>query len=331
MHSRSFSRGRRGRAGRFAQAVALASLLATAAAPGARAQQVGTITGQVVSAESGEPVTDAAVFLEGATPSRLSDRSGRFVLTGLVAGRYVVVVERLGYASARQEVVVPAGGTATVTFRLATQSVSIPAIVVSATREARRLDEIAASVGVVGRRELAEARPSHPSQIMGRVPGVWVNVTGGEGHMTAIRHPLTTDPVYLYLEDGVPTRSTGFFNHNALYEINVPQAERIEVMKGPANALYGSDAVGGVINVQTRPPTNSGDFELSMEGGGHGFARALGSLSGPVAGGGVRADLNYTRMEGWRSGTGYDRLSGSLRFDRTGSGLVAARMTRFEP
>ena len=87
---------------------------------------------------------------------------------------------------------------------------------------------------------------------MGRMPGVWVATTGGEGHMTAIRQPLTTNPVYLYLEDGVPTRSTGFFNHNALYEINMPQADAIEVTKGPGSALYGSDAIGGVVNVLTR-------------------------------------------------------------------------------
>src|SRR5690606_28139216 len=108
----------------------------------------------------------------------------------------------------------------------------------------------------------------HPSEIMDNIPGVWVNVTGGEGHMTAIRQPLTTDPVYLYLEDGVPTRSTGFFNHNALCESNLPQAERVEVVKGPATALYGSDAIGGVINVQTRPAVAAPGIEATLEGGG---------------------------------------------------------------
>ena len=82
---------------------------------------------------------------------------------------------------------------------------------------------------------------------------MYVDVTNGEGHMTAIRQPLSTQPLYLYLEDGIPTRSTGFFNHNAMYEVNVPQSGGIEVFKGPGTALYGSDAVGGVINVLTRP------------------------------------------------------------------------------
>jgi len=278
-------------------------------------QQGTGLDGRIVDDDSGSPVADAAVFVEGGTQRGRSDGQGRFVLQGVAAGTYWLVVERLGYATARQEVSIPVGGLSGVVVRLRPQAVSIAAVVVTATREARRLDEIAAAVGVIGRSELAEARASHPSEVMGRVPGVWVNVTGGEGHMTAIRQPLTTDPVYLYLEDGVPTRSTGFFNHNALYEINVPQAERIEVMKGPSNALYGSDAIGGVINVQTRPPSFEPSGELSLEGGAHGFARVLASASTRIGDSGFRGDLNYTRTDGWRVGTGYERWSGSVRWD----------------
>ena len=193
-------------------------------------------------------------------------------------------------------------------------------VVVSATREVRRLAETPATVGVVSSAELRQARAAHPADVMGRIPGVWVSATGGEGHTTAIRQPRTTNPVYLFLEDGVPTRSTGFFNHNGLYEVNVPQAERIEVLKGPATALYGSDAIGGVINVETRAPDAAGSAEAYAEGGRFGWSRLLLSAGGMRGGDGLRADLNLTRMEGWRSGTGYERQSGTLRWDRSWSG-----------
>ncbi|MDO8350675.1 MAG: TonB-dependent receptor [Gallionella sp.] len=189
-------------------------------------------------------------------------------------------------------------------------------VVVTGTREAVRKSEVAATVGVIKGVEVRAAKASHPSQIMGRVPGVWVNITGGEGHQTAIRQPLTTNPVYAYLEDGIPVRSTGFFNHNALYSVNMPQSGGIEVTKGPGSALYGSDAIGGVVNVLSRRPPASGEVEASGELGSFGWKRALLSGGNSFGDNGVRADLNLTRTDGWRQMTGYTRNSGTLRWDR---------------
>jgi outer membrane receptor protein involved in Fe transport len=137
--------------------------------------------------------------------------------------------------------------------------------------------------------------------------------------MAAIRQPMTTEPVYLYLEDGVPARSTGFFNHNALYEINLPQAEGIEILKGPGTALYGSDAIGGVVNVSTRPPSARREATVTAEGGPYGWARLLGSASNTFGPHGLRADLNLTRTGGWRSGTDYNRQSATVRWDAAGT------------
>jgi len=148
-------------------------------------------------------------------------------------------------------------------------------ITVTGAREEQPKSETPASVGTVSGDEIKATRPGHPSEVMGRIPGVWVNATSGEGHMTALRQPLTTNAVYLYLEDGVPTRSTGFFNHNALYEINVPQADGIEVIKGPGTVLHGSDAIGGVINVLTRTPPMRPEADVALEAGENGWRRTL--------------------------------------------------------
>lgn len=189
-------------------------------------------------------------------------------------------------------------------------------ISVTGVREGRLLAETPASVKVISGQAMREDSPAHPSQVMGQAPGVWVNVTGGEGHQTAIRQPLTTNPVYLYLEDGIPTRSTGFFNHNALYEINLPQSGGVEVNKGPGTALYGSDAIGGVVNVLTRPAPLKPGAELKAEWGEHGWKRLLVSAGNTWGDDGLRADLNLTMTDGWRDRTAYDRQSATLRWDR---------------
>ena len=191
----------------------------------------------------------------------------------------------------------------------------LPDVVVTGTREKESLNETPAAVGVIRKESIDLTRPNHPSQILGQVPGVAVAVTNGEGHTTAIRQPFTTNPVYLFLEDGIPIRSTGFFNHNALYETNVPQAGGLEVTRGPGTALYGSDAIGGIVNVLTRTPSGNPELDASAELGGHGFWRILTGGGNGYANGAWRADLNFTHTDGWRDSTGYDRQSGTFRWD----------------
>lgn len=194
--------------------------------------------------------------------------------------------------------------------------VTLQEVTVTGTREGQLKAETPATVDIIKADDIRAVRPTHPSQIMGQIPGVWVNVTGGEGHQTAMRQPLTTDPVYLYLEDGIPVRSTGFFNHNALYEVNLPQAGGIEVNKGPGTALYGSDAIGGVINALTRPAPLKPEAEVLAEAGDNGWKRLLATGGNSSGDDGWRADLNLTETDGWRQHTAYERQSGTLRWDR---------------
>lgn len=97
----------------------------------------------------------------------------------------------------------------------------------------------------------------------------------------------------------------------------MPQSGGIEVSKGPGTALYGSDAIGGVINVLTRPAPLKFEAELMAEMGEHGWKRMLGSVGNTWGADGLRADLNLTTTDGWRDATGYDRQSATLRWDRT--------------
>jgi len=189
-------------------------------------------------------------------------------------------------------------------------------VTVTATRQAVPLGESPWSVGVIGQESISVTKPTHPSELLSQVPGVAVSVTNGEGHQTAIRQGFTTSPVYLFLEDGIPIRATGNFNHNALYEVNIPSAASVEVIRGPASALYGSDAIGGVVNVITRTPSTRAGGNGSLEMGQWGYRRLLaGADSGEGSAGALRLDVNLTSTDGWRQNTGYDRRSFNLRWD----------------
>jgi len=194
-------------------------------------------------------------------------------------------------------------------------------LTVTGTGEAKPQKQSATNVDVISQEDIDFISPSHPADLLNRTAGVHVNNLGGEGHMTAIRQPITTDAVYLFLEDGLPTRPTGSFNHNGLYEVNIPQAERVEIIKGPGSALYGSDSIGGIINTLTAPSPEEFELSVNPEVGSDGWKRVLVSTGGPLStsepGLGARFNINLTDNKGYRDEASYSRASTTLRLDST--------------
>ena len=303
---------------------ALTVMFALAGVAGRALAQGASIGGRVTDARSASPIADATVFVEGTARGGMTAADGRYVITGVPAGAQTLVVRRIGFATRRIPFSIADRDTI-LDVALAEEVSVIAPVVVSATREARRRTESSVTIDALDGADVRLARAAHPAAIMQRVPGVHVSQLSGEGHSTAIRQPISTKPLYLYLEDGIPTRSTGFFNHNALYEVNLPQSGGIEVLKGPGTALYGSDAIGGVVNVLTRPAPVSPTAELSAEGGAFGYGRVL--VTGGFTRGtqGVRADLNVTRASGWREHSDYERQSATVRWDAMLDGGLSLR------
>jgi len=199
-------------------------------------------------------------------------------------------------------------------------------LVVTSTREARNKSELAESVGIIDEKTLNFVAPAHPAEVLNRVAGVHINNLGGEGHMSSIRQPISTAGVYLFLEDGIPTRPTGFFNHNGLYEVNISQGSKLEVTKGPGSALYGSDAIGGVINSITKPAPKQSEADINLEVGQPGWRRALASIgTGINEQHAIRADLNLTDSSGYRDDSDYSRSSSNIRLDSQLSAQLSAK------
>jgi outer membrane receptor protein involved in Fe transport len=303
---------------------ALLGVVSTLLAPRALgAQALASVAGRVTLV--GDPAADVAVFLVGTTRGTTTDGDGRYRISGVAPGRFTIAAQRVGATTARSTIDLAAGQSLTVDLALESAAKVIAPMTVSATRELRRRDEGSATIDVLDGAEVRRTHAAHPSGLMNRLAGVHVSELSGEGHSMAIRQPITTKPMYLYLEDGIPTRATGFFNHNALYEVNIPQAAGLEVLKGPGTALFGSDAIGGVVNVLTRPAPLAPSMEASLEGGAFGYGRLL--LSGGATSGahGVRADLNVTRGETWKQEAPFRRESGTVRWDAVGIGGWTAR------
>lgn len=141
-------------------------------------------------------------------------------------------------------------------------------VVVSASREQQRRSEVPASISSLSSKQIEETKAFGIEQLANQVPGVFMSssmAAGNEQHMMAVRSPITTKALFLYLEDGLPIRPTSVFNHNTLLEMNNTSFGRIEVLKGPASSIYGSEAIGGSFNFITKNPTRDPSGSLGFQ------------------------------------------------------------------
>lgn len=134
---------------------------------------------------------------------------------------------------------------------------AVDTIVVSGSRSDTKLSETPVSIGSVKRAQWDADKAKSVGEIINSIPGVFWNDLGNEQHSMGIRQPISTNAVYQYLEDGIPIRPLGVFNHNALNETNMNGSRGVEVVKGAASSLYGSNAVGGAVNFLTQKPSRT--------------------------------------------------------------------------
>ncbi|MDH0032730.1 MULTISPECIES: TonB-dependent receptor [unclassified Acinetobacter] len=150
---------------------------------------------------------------------------------------------------------------------------TLSTIVVTASREGESINNTPAAISKISNTDIEEKHATFIGQLVNQTPGVLMNDLGNEQHMMSIRQPITTAAVYQYLEDGVSVRPVGVFNHNALYEVNLAGIESIEILRGPASSLYGSNAIGGTINFLTKAPSLTPTADLGISASSEGYRR----------------------------------------------------------
>lgn len=198
----------------------------------------------------------------------------------------------------------------------ADSAVNLDAMTVTGERNQQSVLEQPVSIGYKKQAELQLDNAANEKDLFNSIAGVRISQTGSPiGHETSIRLPTNTGPYYLYLQDGIPVQSSGFFNHNGLAYTNFTTAGSVEVLKGAGTALYGSDAVAATINVISAPERDQLGLKMLAEGGSDGFRRFL--LSGGTdidAYSTITAQASHTGADGWRDHTKYDREEVGVKY-----------------
>jgi len=204
-------------------------------------------------------------------------------------------------------------------------------IVVTASRSEQSLLTYAGSITRMSADDVSWTGATHHSELINQAPGAFIQRGSGQESLTALRSPVLTGAgscgAFLFLEDGIPLRPVGFCNVNELFEVNSEQAAAIEVLRGTGSALYGSNAVHGIINVLNPGPGDLPPLGLALEVGPDDYLRGKLALSGPLGPAAAGIALHATHDGGWRDHSGLDeqKLSASL-VQPQGEGQLTLRL-----
>jgi len=231
-----------------------------------QAASKGTITGLVTEIKTGKKLPGVNIQIKGTLLGASSDINGQFIIPRVPAGNYTLRASMIGHLPHKiSDVWVEPGKKAKVSFKLEETTINFDPLVVTASKMQKELDATPNSVSVVAAPEIRERNALRVDQVLETVPGVnfirdQVNIRGSTGFTLGAANRT------LLLVDGVPvmTSDTGQFNWDLLPVLDI---EQIEVVKGAGSALWGTAALGGVINIITKSPTEEGKLLFRVTAG----------------------------------------------------------------
>ncbi|MDR6944940.1 TonB-dependent receptor [Mucilaginibacter pocheonensis] len=272
-----------------------------------------TLQGTVTDAYTHEALAGASVCEAGTGNGvKLSTTNARGHFTANAGGITKLKFVMVGYNARIIEVAALKGQS--LNIALEPSIVDLQPVVVTASREGQARQDAPIAISKINSTQIKDTKATALYQLLNKVAGVYMVNLGNEQHTMAIRQPITYNALYLYMEDGLPIRPTGIFNHNSLYEINMSGVKDIEVIKGPASSLYGSNSIGGAVNFITQGPPSGYAGNVSVQGDNYHYRRvdADGGFSrgkfGLYAGGYIAHQKNS-----WQDYSDFDKYSGNIK------------------
>lgn len=233
---------------------------------GITAQISRTIAGKVIDAVSKEAL-EGVTIADSKKQSSITDVYGKFSIT---TGDKKLWITAIGF----EPKTVETASLNSLIISLQPGNRELQPIVVSANRMAQKRSEAPIAIATISQQTIQDTKAARLDYLVNKVSGVFMVNLQNEQHEMSIRQPLTTRSLFLYLEDGIPIRTTGIYNHNAMLEMNMAAAKQIEIIKGPASSLYGAEAIGGAVNIITQAPPAIAAAMISLQGTNGGYRRA---------------------------------------------------------
>jgi iron complex outermembrane receptor protein len=214
-------------------------------------QNYGKIIGKVTDVKTDRSLYGVNIIVKNTFIGTSTDVSGEFVIDDLKVGDYALTVSMIGYKKHTiTNIEIVAGETSTIELELEQDVLSSPSVIVTATRKEQDVMESPLSVSVLGPRQIAEKSAVSLAEVLTYQPGVTtvkgqLNIRGASGYT------LGAGSRSLLLIDGIPLLGSAAGNISWTV-IPTSEIERVEIVKSGGSAMYGSSAMGGVLNIITR-------------------------------------------------------------------------------
>lgn len=219
-----------------------------------------SINGKITGSMGSQPLSGATIHVLNTATTVLSNGEGVYKIENILPGNYSIEVSSVGYATVVKQVQVNDKQVTVVDISLQNFLTQLDAVVVTAEKKEALLQHTPLSVTAISSRQAESMRLWNSKEISGYVPNLYAGNSGDGRNVVSIRGITTTsyDPAVTTYIDGVNQFSLDTY---------IPQLldiERIEVLRGPQGTLYGRNAMGGVINIITKQPSNDfGAIEYS--------------------------------------------------------------------
>lgn len=229
--------------------------LATLTAIPAMAQY--SIQGKVVD-KGGTPIAFTTIQLLQTSKAVSSNEAGQFSINNVSQGFYALKVSFVGFKSITQQLTVANENVDLGTIVLSEAITNLDQMVVTASRLEQTIADVSIPIQVIDQKQIERSSNIRLNEILMEQTGLMINSDHGAG----IQIQGLNSEYILILVDGEPLigRTAGTLD---LTRITVNNIDRIEVVKGPSSSLYGSEAMGGVINIITKNPRNGLGTSLS--------------------------------------------------------------------
>ena len=225
------------------------------------AQERSVLTGKVTDEKTGAPLPGANIHIHDINRDAVSNDSGQYKTGFIPSGNYLVEVSYIGHTSRVERVNI--NGVTTQNFSLNTAVVEQEGVTVTGVSTATRLKQSPQPVTVLKKAELLKISSSNIINSLTHVAGVNALTTG-----PAISKPFIRGLGYnrvLIVNDGVKQEGQQWGDEHGV-EIDDYSVQRVEVLKGPASLMYGSDGLAGVINIQSLAPAAEGTINANVLG-----------------------------------------------------------------